>query len=90
MKKLMTGIVGLALGAMTATAAIADGMPRGSIKDAPLPPPTCAYFGGFFVGGHFAWNDYKTGRNDHAGFLSPGGFQPSGFTEADEIGRAHV
>ena len=41
MKTLITGIAAVAFGAITATAALADGMPRGgSIKDAPM-GPTC-------------------------------------------------
>ena len=83
MKMIFAGLATLAIGAMTAAGAIADGLPRGgSIKDAPPPAAGCAYFGGFFVGGHAAWNDYKTSRNDRDHFLSNA--TAAGFTEADD------
>ena len=84
MKMMFAGLATLAIGAMTAAGAMADGLPRGgSIKDAPLPAAGCAYFGGFFVGGHVAWNDYKSSRNDYDHFVSITS-TPAGYTEADD------
>lgn len=42
MKKYLVGLAIMAIGAVTATVAVADGMPRrGSIKDGPVAGPTC-------------------------------------------------
>ncbi len=64
MKTLITGIAALAFGAFTATAALADGMPRGgSIKDAPT-GPTCGTsafnWNGAYAGVQLGTSNYRS------------------------------
>jgi outer membrane immunogenic protein len=78
MKKSLLAVA--ALFSLSGVAAAAD-MP---VK-APIPTPGCANFGGFYVGGHGAWNGYQTRRNDPNGYTSVGGPQISGtsYTESN-------
>jgi outer membrane immunogenic protein len=81
--------LGLALGTsvvVSAGGALADGMNRASIKDA----PSCSRnFQGFYVGVNGGYADYKVSQNDHDGyFIDNAGWTASerGFTGGAQVG----
>lgn len=90
MKKLIAGIAVLAIGAITAGTASADGPRRGSIKDAAPPPPTCgtsAYnWNGAFAGVQLGTAEYRSAIDTDSLLIGGGQREDTGFTVGGVIG----
>lgn len=89
MSKLRFGLGVVAAFAVTSTMAFADGMPRGSIKDAPI-GPTCAKFGGPYLGMHAGYDSTKHGWSDPnrylEGVVQPGTGRSTSFDGGGQVG----
>jgi outer membrane immunogenic protein len=79
MKKLLLATVAGAALAAAAPAGAAD--LRMPVKALPPPPPACAQFGGFYVGGHVGWGYYEHTWSDRDAWTSE---------LSDDLQRANV